>query len=541
MALVEVQNLSFTYPRCAAPALGDVSFSLEKGDFAVICGATGSGKSTLLRCLKRELTPKGALTGEIRLDGRPLAALSDRESAGDIGFVFQRPQQQIVTDKVWHELAFGLENLGLPQEAIRRRVAETAAFFGMEDWFDRPVSALSGGQQQILNLAAVMTLQPRLLLLDEPTAQLDPIAATGFLSALQRLNRELGLTILLIEHRLEEAIPVSNRVLALEGGRMLAFGETRMTARQLCAHPVLGLAMPAAARLAHALRPETAPFPLTVREGRQLLEALGPAPHPLPPAPVRADAPEALRFSGVYFRYERSAPDTLSDLSFTVRAGELTCLLGGNGAGKSTALLCAAGLLRPYAGQIAVFGKKLKSYPGQSLYRDCLALLPQDVQTLFLRNSVAQELQDAGADAKAFPFDFGPLLSKHPYDLSGGEQQALGLCKALAAHPRLLLLDEPTKGLDAFAKARLGRLLLDLKKQGLTILCVTHDVEFAAQCADQCALFFRGQVISQDAPRAFFSCNSFYTTAVNRMARDCCPGAITADELAAAYGKGAAE
>lgn len=535
MALLEVQNLSFSYAGSGEQTLNNISFSLEEGDFVVLCGATGSGKSTLLRLLKRELPPKGTLTGTLYWAGRPFAEMTDRESAGNVGFVSQRPQQQLVTDKVWHELAFGLENLGAPQAVIRRRVAETAAFFGMEDWFDAPVFSLSGGQQQMLSLAAAMTMQPRLLLLDEPTAQLDPIAARDFLAALQRLNQELGLTILLIEHRLEDAIPVSNRLLALERGGLLAFGETRQTVQTLCAHPALGKAMPAAARLAGILNQNPQPFPLTVREGRRLLETLGPAPCPLAPPTAAAAAPDALRFSEVFFRYERQAPDVLQGLSFCLRQGEMLCLLGGNGAGKSTALHCAAGLLRPYVGNISVLGKKLKSYGGQSLYRDCLALLPQDVQTLFLHSTVSQELQ--GTDWQAFPFDFTPLLHKHPYDLSGGEQQALALCKTLAAHPRVLLLDEPTKGLHAEAREQMGQMLSAMCQTGMSILCVTHDVEFAAEYADHCALLFRGQTVSEDTPRAFFAGNHFYTTAVNRMARSVCPEAITLPDLAQAYGR----
>ena len=243
MALLAIQNLSFAYPLCPQKALENISFSLEKGDFCVLCGATGSGKSTLLRCLKREIAAKGELSGQILYQDQPLSALSERESACRIGFVAQRPQQQIVADKVWHELAFGLENMGLPQAVIRRRVAETACFFGIEDWFDRDVSTLSGGQQQLLCLAAVMVMQPDILLLDEPTAQLDPIAAGNFLSTLQRLNRELALTILLIEHRLEEAIPLANKLLAMDNGRLIANDAIRPAVRALQGHPALSSAM----------------------------------------------------------------------------------------------------------------------------------------------------------------------------------------------------------------------------------------------------------------------------------------------------------
>ncbi len=531
MALLEVKNLSFSYPQCGNQAVKQVSFKLDKGDFCILCGATGSGKSTLLRCLKREIAPKGTMTGEILYNGKPIGDMSERESACRIGFVSQHPQQQIVTDKVWHELAFGLENMGLAQTVIRQRVAETACYFGIEDWFGRDTASLSGGQQQLLCLAAVMVMQPDILLLDEPTAQLDPIAVGSFLSTLQRLNRELSLTVLLIEHRLEEAVPLSGKMLAMEGGCLIADGETRKVVSELRGHPVLSKAMPAAARVAEMWH--AADCPLTVREGRRMLESqrlIGD--RPTFGGGAAADTPPALEMKDVYFRYERNVPDVLRGLNLTVHTGEIFCLLGGNGSGKSTALACAARLQRPYAGNIMIFGKKQRAYTGQTLYRDCLALLPQDVQTLFMHSTVEEELKKSHADTENFPMDFTPLLKRHPYDLSGGEQQALALCRALAAHPKLLLLDEPTKGLDAFACEKMTELLRALRSKGLTVLCVTHDVSFAAACADRCALLFRGEIVACAEPHAFFAGNHYYTTPANRMARGICDTAICAEEIA---------
>lgn len=534
MALLAVEHLSFTYPAGAEPVLRDVSFTLEAGDFAVLLGATGSGKSTLLRCLKREIAPRGEMTGKILVDGAPLSALSARESACRIGLVGQRPEEQIVTDKVWHELAFGLENMAAPRDEIRRRTAEIACFFGIEDWFERDTASLSGGQKQLLNLASVMAMRPEALLLDEPTAQLDPIAAGRFLDMLRRLNVELGLTVLLVEHRLEEALPIAGRALALERGRLIACGDTRSVARMLREKPAFLPAMPAAARFAAQLN--AAECPLTVGEGRRLLAERHVPGKTLPIAQARTGE-AALSLSQVYFRYDRAAADVLRGATLTVCRQEIFCLLGGNGAGKSTLLSCAAGVARPYAGSVRVFGKSVRKYAGQSLYRDCLAMLPQDVQTLFLRDTVAEELADAQADALLLPLDFSPLLDRHPYDLSGGEQQLLALCKALAQRPRLLLLDEPTKGLDAFARLRLTALLRALRERGMTILCVTHDVEFAAVCADRCALLFRGEVLGCDTPRAFFAGNGAYTTAANRMARGICDTAVTVEDLRALCGR----
>ncbi|MBE5797347.1 MAG: energy-coupling factor ABC transporter ATP-binding protein [Clostridiales bacterium] len=534
MALLTVRNLTFTYPQQAAPALTDVSFSVEAGSFTALCGATGSGKSTLLRLLKRELAPLGDRSGAVLLDGRAQEALTDREAACTVGFVMQRPEQQLVTDKVWHELAFGLENLGLPQQVIARRVAEMACYFGIEDWYERPVATLSGGQKQLLNLAAVMAMQPALLILDEPTAQLDPIAAADFIATLRKLNRELGQTILITEHRLEEVIPACDQLLVMQRGRLLADAPPRTAAAQLSGHPELLCAMPAAVRLYHALQPGCN-CPLDGREGRQFVSQYHNTVRSLhaDTPNTNPDAKPALEMREVYFRYERNAPDVLSHLDLTVREGEIFCLLGGNGSGKSTTLAAAAGLLRPYSGDVRVFGKRLKDYRNQSLYRECLTMLPQDVQTVFLRNTVREELAGAEEGLALLPMPLEHLFGRHPYDLSGGEQQLVALAKVLATRPRLLLLDEPTKGVDAHARAQLLTVLQSLKAQGITILIVTHDVEFAAQCADRCALFFRGSIASTGAPDAFFGENSFYTTAVSRMTRGHYDRAVTVEAAAA--------
>ena len=532
MEILAVRDLTFAYAGQEKNTLKDLSFSLEKGEFVTLMGTTGSGKSTLLRLLKPELTPQGQQTGMIRLGEQNLFSLSPRESACRIGFVMQRPEQQIVTDKVWHELAFGLENLGLPTDTIRRRVAEMACYFGIEDWFERDVSALSGGQKQLLSLASVMIMQPEILLLDEPTAQLDPIAASDFIATVKKLNRDLGLTVLMAEHRLEEVLPLSHKVLALKDGKIAAWGPVREAVQNLRRDKALCMGLPAAVRLFDKLDGR-GPCPLTIGEGRRYIQThFGNGIAALPPDTAPDFSEKAVEFSQVYFRYERSGPDVLRGLDMSVYAGECFCILGGNGSGKTTALLNAAGLKRPYAGQIRIFEKKLQSYKNQSLYRNCLALLPQDPQTAFLCNSVREELQDAHADPGNLPFDFTPLLDSHPYDLSGGEQQLLALVKAMGARPRLLLLDEPTKGLDSCTKAKLIEVLKSLKARGITLIAVTHDVEFAAACADRCALFFRGEIVSCAPPRPFFSGNSFYTTAANRMARGYYENVASLEDLA---------
>ena len=462
--------------------------------------------------------------------GKPLCELDDRKAAQKIGYVAQRPEEQIVTDRVWHELAFGLENLGLPTGVIRRRVAETACFFGIEEWFDKSTDELSGGQKQLLSLASVMVMQPELLLLDEPTARLDPIAAGDFINAVARLNRELSLTVIMISHCLEDVLPVANRVLALEGGRVAEYDETRKAVGKIKNIPALARALPAAARLYSRLGADCE-CPLTVREGRDLIEHnFGSSVRALPPEEYVHSKNVALEFSGVYFRYSREQEDVLRGLELKVYENEIFCLLGGNGSGKSTALAAAAGLIKPYAGNIRVFGKKVTDR--EFARAGLLTLLPQDVQTVFIKSTVRAELADANVTEGALTQELDRLMYRHPYDLSGGQQQLLALAKALAARPRLLLLDEPTRGLDAGAKAEFVSVLRKLRDGGMTVVLVTHDAELAAEISDRCALFFRGEIVADDVPRRFFSGNSFYTTAANRICRGYYDLVATVDDAA---------
>lgn len=528
MEILTVKNLSFRYPTNSVPTLKNLSFSVEEGEFLTVCGATGSGKSTLLRLLKKELAPVGECTGEIFLDGK---SVSEKETASEIGYVMQHPEQQIVTDKVWHELAFGLENRNLPQSEIRRRVAEMASYFGMEDLFFRETSSLSGGQKQLLNLASVMVMNPKILLLDEPTAQLDPIAASDFIATLHKLHREFSLTVILIEHRLEEVMPLSDRLLILENGALLALEPPREAIKKLENREDLLLSMPCAVRLSHSLSGNgKKEIPLTVREGREWIR------HTYKNE-IRENSDEifptkgkVLEWDRVFFRYEKNGADILSNLCFSVFEGECFCILGGNGAGKSTMLGVTSGLLKPYAGTVRLFGKKLKEYTNGSLYKQNLAYLPQDVTTVFLRNTVREEFEDSGVSPEAFPYDFSSLLEKHPYDLSGGERQLVALAKILATEPKVLLLDEPTKGLDAYAKSEIISVLRALKEKNVTVIAVTHDTEFSAELADRVALFFRGELISSDTPRKFFSANRFYTTPVSRMTRGYYENAVTVSD-----------
>ena len=534
MEIFTIKGLNFAYPEQAKNAISDLSLSVQPGEFLVLCGPSGCGKSTLLRQLKTVLAPHGRRSGEILFEGRNLDSLDQREQAEKIGFVQQSPENQIVTDKVWHELAFGLESLGYDTPTIRRRVAEMASFFGIQTWFYKPVTALSGGQKQLLNLASVMVLQPKVLILDEPTSQLDPIAASDFLATLGKINRELGTTIILTEHRLEEAFSFASRVAVMDGGRLLCTGTPAEVGAELKDRgSAMFLAMPAAMRIWSATDSK-ATCPISVCDGRNWLLEYART-HDLKAVPeTQKTAPNGetvVSAQELWFKYEQDAPDVVKGLSLELHKGEFLVLLGGNGTGKTTSMRLLAGLRKAYRGELNITGS--------------IGMLPQNPQALFVKSTVREDLLEIlpKAERKSDRLaqvvslcKLTELLDRHPYDLSGGEQQRAALAKILLLNPDILLLDEPTKGLDAEFKQVFGQILRTLQASGVAILMVSHDIEFCAKYADRCALFFDGNIVTESTPKTFFSGNSFYTTAANRIARDVLPDAVTPEDVIAACG-----
>ena len=527
------QDVSFSYPEQTNQSLSKVSIKVEQGEFLILCGPSGSGKSTLLRQFKTCLAPHGVLTGEIFFYGKPLREVDERTQAQEIGFVLQSPENQVVTDKVWHELAFGLESLGYDTPTIRRRVAEVAAFFGIENWFYKNVTELSGGQKQLLSLASVMAMGPKILVLDEPTAQLDPIAASEFLALLGKINRELGITVVLTEHRLEEAFPIATRVIVMEKGKVVCDDTPEKVGMHLRDKSSgMFLAMPTAMRVWAGIKTDLA-CPLTVRDGSDFLTARSKEKELLPLAEKSEHIygeDVTLCCEEIWFRYEKELPDVVKGLSLTLHKGEFYALLGGNGAGKTTSLKVIAGLRSPYRGDVHINEK--------------VGLLSQNPQTLFVKRTVREDLYEALREAKIPKAEkdkqvasvvalckLKEFLDRHPYDISGGEQQRTALAKVLLTSPDILLLDEPTKGFDAEFKVIFAGIVENLTAQGVTVLMVSHDVTFCAEYAHRCGLFFDGSIVAEGTPREFFSGNSFYTTPANRMARHLIPKAITVEDI----------
>lgn len=541
MGLFEIDNLTFVYNGAEQNAVSGVSLCVNKGDFVLVCGKSGCGKTTLLRLLKPALAPVGKRTGSVTFCGTDITKLDDRTAASAIGFVMQNPDDQIVTDKVWHELAFGLESLGESSDVIRRRVAEICGFLGLTDIYGKRTCELSGGEKQLLNLASVLVTNPDVVLLDEPTAQLDPIAASSFLQALKKLNEELGLTVVLVEHRLEESFAMANKVVIMDEGKVVFasspenIGELYNNDKLVCD---IFEGLPAAVRLFKATN-GVGKCPLTVRDGKRYVEANFGKNMNDRYAVQGCKGDVAIEVANGYFRYERDGTDVLDNLSLQVYANEILCIFGANGAGKTTLLRILAGTKRLYKGKYRLWGKKIKEY-GNNLYRDNLTAMPQNPQNLFVKNTVRADLAElaalvgygkteqaqAVADVMA-QTGVTDLAERHPYDLSGGEKQKVALAKVLLTRPKIVLLDEPTKGLDAYSKRQFAEVLAKLKADGKTVVVVTHDVEFAAVVADRCAMFFDGKIVSVADKYAFFAENRYYTTAFARITRENFADAVT--------------
>ena len=527
------QDVSFAYPEQVKHALYNISFGVEQGEFLILCGPSGCGKSTLLKQLKTCLAPHGVRSGNIFFKGEPLEEVKERIQAQEIGVVLQSPENQVVTDKVWHELAFGLESLGYDTPAIRRKVAEVAAFFGIEHWFYKNVRELSGGQKQLLSLASVMAMGPKILILDEPTAQLDPIAAADFLALLGKINRELGITIILTEHRLEEAFPFATRVMVMEKGKIVCDDTPEKVGLHLREmDSSMFLAMPTAMRVWAAVETKLK-CPITVRDGSDFLNE-----RKKEKAMISLEEEEkgcsceevTLQCQELWFRYEKDSADVIKVFSISLHKGEFYAILGGNGAGKTTALKVISGLRSAYRGEIKISGK--------------VGVLPQNPQTLFVKRTVREDLFEALQELKISKEEkevqvaqvvaicgLADFLDRHPYDISGGEQQRAALAKVLLTAPDLLLLDEPTKGLDAEFKVVFADIVQKLTSQGVSVLMVSHDVTFCAEYTHRCGLFFDGCIIAEGTPREFFSGNQFYTTPANRMARHLLPEAVTVNDI----------
>ena len=524
MALLKFDGYSFTYPDAEKPALSDINIEINEGEFVLLCGKSGSGKSTLLCNIK----PETARTG--KSDGKVLTITENELKPFQIGFVGQNPDTQAVMESVWHELAFGLENMKLTSYEIRRRIAETSEFFGITQIVRRKISSLSGGQKQLVNLAAITAMQPDIILLDEPTAFLDPVAAKGFIELIARLNKETGVTVILSTHNPDESLFCADKVILLRNGNASVFKSAYEYVDFLAERSELTSFMPVSSRIASKLG-KTSHLPITISEGRQTVKQYSDR-----FSAVKREKNEKenekkqkklLSAEKIWFRYDRSSDFVLKNISIELLEGSITAVVGGNGSGKSTLLKLLGGAYKPQRGGIR------RENDLQ------IALMPQNPRLLFGCESVLKELKEwqksfgytnEFIESTMKEFHLIGFEDRHPYDLSGGEMRRLALAKLTLLSPDVLLLDEPTDGMDPSAKLELKVRLNNMKKSSKCVLLVTHDIDFAADVSDEAFMLFEGDRIGEGGI-SLFEKNIFYTTGANRLTRGIKDGIIRESDV----------
>lgn len=584
MSLIKFENFSFSYSD-QAKVLSDINLEVNDGEFVLFCGPSGSGKTTILANIKKEISPVGKSEGTIYYDGLNIKELEEERSASEIGYLFQNPEDQFVSDNVLQEIAFSLENMGLPSEEIRNRIAEMTAFFGLDKYLYKTVSELSGGQKQLVNLCSLLVLKPKLLLLDEPTSQLDPIAAYDFLSILRRLNEEYSITILLTEHKIDNIFPFIDNVVFLDSGKIKYADEPRQISLKAHKDIIFQNFLPSVTRIHLLLQSkynffDETKIPLNIRDGRANLKLMDKHLKEIYDLkssffnfPTNNNSLESennvqkipnpmIHCNNIWFAYNKDNM-VLNGVSIDINKGEFISILGGNGSGKTTLIQLISGLLKPLKGTIK-YNKDLR-----------LAYVNQNPKVHFKEETVGDELLKSSLDSfksnkglnkkkskinfwnkiidsrsnsiyqPVFNkdilnhdknelielFDIGKLLEKHPYDCSGGEQQKIAISKALLTNPDVLFLDEPTKGIDPVSKSYLGLKLKNLQETGLTIVLTTHDIDFAAEYSERSILLFDGNIQVDNSPTNVFSKNNFYTTFVNRMVKDYLPNSLFLNDV----------
>ena len=542
MEVFSVKNLSFSYPNSNFNALENISFSLSSGEFIVISGESGSGKSTLLKLLKKEIAPKGNINGSIDFLGENLLDIEDKVSAEKIGYLSQNPELQIVNNIVINELVFSLNNLGYPKGDIANKLAEITHFFGIEKLLYRKTDELSGGEKQLVNLASILMSEPRVLLLDEPTTWLDPIATQNFINILEKVNKEFGIAILIVEHNIDDLLSICDKFLYLEKGKICVFDTPKIAVKRLQKlenYDKISLALPLVAQLYTSIG-DNDNIPFNVRDCKAYIERKFDNKFDHYKIKKSQESSNVISLKKVYFRYSKNDNDIIKDCSIDIKEGMITCILGGNGAGKTTLIKLICGLLKAYSGSIKIIDKKIEKYKGNSLYRGLITMLPQNPLSLFVKSTGLKDIleyakildiEESVAKEKLYNFaeklGVKNILEKNVLDLSGGELQRLAICKLLMQDARIILFDEPTKAIDNYAKKQFAEILELLKAEGKTIIIVSHDIEFCAMYSDMCAMLFDGRIITYENPLEFFSKNRYYTTVASRVSRGIYKNAVT--------------
>ena len=605
MALIEFNNFSFAYmnsdgTESEVKSLDSINLEIDYGDFVLLCGPSGCGKTTLLTNLKKELMPAGRRSGEIKFNGTRIIDMDEISSACDIGYLFQNPDSQIVTDTVIQEIAFPLENIGLPTEEIRNRISEIVAFFGINDILHKNVNELSGGQKQLVNLCSLLVLRPHVLLLDEPMSQLDPIASYEFLSIVRRLNEEFSITVIMSEHKADSIFPFIDKAVFLKDGKIEFVDNAHNICSEVIDDEIFENYLPAVTKIYNSLSVKYPSLiklntPLSIREGRRCLNTI----HDdlikisnddvdsinlnhdnlhitnkkyhsqeksgiLDKISLGGNKNALINMNGIYFAYEKGNL-ILKNVDFELEKGDFVSLIGGNGVGKSTFLQLLVGILKPIKGKVK-YKKGIKlAYVHQNpmihfskdnvkeeflesilesnllnnnsvgfnkeTYDDLLKMTNEEFTESDLLNGLEFDSIEFKFKELIEFFDICDLIDKHPYDCSGGEQQKIVIVKALLQNADVLVLDEPTKGLDPISSKNLANILNSLRDNGITILMTSHDLDFVANNCKRCLMLFDKDIQIDDDPKVIFAENNFYTTFVNRMVKDYVPEIVTLDDL----------
>ena len=605
MALIEFNNFSFAYmnsdgTESEVKSLDSINLEIDYGDFVLLCGPSGCGKTTLLTNLKKELMPAGRRSGEIKFNGTRIIDMDEISSACDIGYLFQNPDSQIVTDTVIQEIAFPLENIGLPTEEIRNRISEIVAFFGINDILHKNVNELSGGQKQLVNLCSLLVLRPQVLLLDEPMSQLDPIASYEFLSIVRRLNEEFSITVIMSEHKADSIFPFIDKAVFLKEGKIEFVDNAHNICSEVIDDEIFENYLPAVTKIYNSLSVRYPSLiklntPLSIREGRRCLNTI----HDdlikisnsdansnnlnhdnlhitnkkyhsqeksgiLDKISLRGNRNALINMNGIYFAYEKENL-ILKNVDFELEKGDFVSLIGGNGVGKSTFLQLLVGILKPIKGKVkykkgiklayvhqnpmihfskdnvkeefleSILESNLLNNSDVSFNKESYEKLLKMSNEEFIESDVLNGLEFDSIEFKFKEliefFDICDLIDKHPYDCSGGEQQKIVIVKALLQNADVLVLDEPTKGLDPISSKNLANILNSLRDNGITILMTSHDLDFVANNCKRCLMLFDKDIQIDDDPKVIFAENNFYTTFVNRMVKDYVPEIVTLDDL----------
>ncbi|ADI01114.1 ABC transporter related protein [Syntrophothermus lipocalidus DSM 12680] len=545
MALVKIENLTYYYPGTEKPALDRINLSIPEGQFVLVIGGSGSGKSSLLRVIAG-LIPGfygGKYGGRVYLDGTELRELDKRSLVQKVGIVFQDPEAQMVMTGVEQEIAFGLENLGLPPKLMRRRVMEVTEALSLTGSLSRFIPELSGGEKQKVALASVLAMQPEVLLLDEPTSQLDPVAGEEILTMVRRLNEENGITVVLIEQRLERCFHLADRVLVMDEGRIVYDHHAPEAMAEWAVRGGTPFVPPLPKLFASV---GSWSIPVTVKEGRRLLRNwISNCGFPASTCAedrlrvVKADSQKpVLEVQKLWFIYP-SGTEVLKSVDLDIQPGKFVVIMGENGAGKTTLLKNINGLLRPSRGRVIIVGRDTGMLPVEELAKT-VGYLSQNPNDYLFMPTVRQEIEftqknlglenDATGKQILNRLGLETIADRNPRDLSTGERQRVALASVLAARPELLLLDEPTRGLDYRLKEELGGLLLELKAGGATVAVVTHDVEFAAEYADEIVLMAAGEVMEQGSKYDVLTGSTFYSPQLNKLFHNIIPGIVTFDQ-----------